>query len=238
MILEVSDLAKAYGRMRVVDDVSFGIAKGEALGIVGPNGAGKTTLFSLIAGAVAADGGVVLLEGRDLSALPPERRVAEGLARTHQIPRPFAKLTVFENLLVAACFARGLTERAATPIVGEILEATALLPRADRIAGGLPLLDRKRLELARALACGPKVLLLDEIAGGLTDGECGELVALIRSVNARGVAIIWIEHVVHALIAATSRLIAMADGRIVADGKPAEVMASRAVREIYLGAKL
>jgi branched-chain amino acid transport system ATP-binding protein len=237
-LLEARDLTKSYGRLRVVDGVSLTVGAGEALGIVGPNGAGKTTLFSLLAGAVAADAGAVLLEGRDVAALPAEARARLGVARTHQIPKPFVKLTVFENALVGACFARGLSERAATPLVGEILRTTGLLSRANRVAGSLPLLGRKRLELARALALAPKVLLLDEIAGGLTEGECRELVALIREINAQGVAIVWIEHIVHALVSATTRLVAMNFGRIVADGAPAEVMASREVREIYLGVAL
>jgi branched-chain amino acid transport system ATP-binding protein len=170
--------------------------------------------------------------------LPPEARVGLGVARTHQIPKPFAKLTVFENALVGACFARKLREREATPLVADILRDTGLLSSANRVAASLPLLDRKRLELARALVCAPKILLLDEIAGGLTLGECQELVTLIRDINARGVAIVWIEHIVHALVSATTRLIAMNFGRIVADGPPAEVMGSSEVREIYLGATL
>ena len=238
MILEVRDLTKNYGRLRVVDGVALDVAEGEAVGIVGPNGAGKTTLFSLIAGAVGADGGVVRLNGRDVTESPAEARVSAGLARTHQIPRPLSKLTVFENALVGACFARNLSEREATPLAGEALRSTGLLARANRLAGSLPLLDRKRLELARALACGPKLLLLDEIAGGLTEGECRELVAVIKEINARGVAIVWIEHIVHALLAATTRLVAMNFGRIVADGAPRDVMASREVREIYLGETL
>jgi len=238
MILAASGLTKSFGRLRVVDGVALSVADGEAVGVVGPNGAGKTTLFSLLAGALAPDAGEVRLAGRDVTALPAEARARAGLARTHQIPRPFGKLTVFENALVGACFARSLSEREATPLVGEALETTGLLGRADRVAGGLPLLDRKRLELARALACAPKLLLLDEIAGGLTEGECRTLIAIIKAINARGVAIVWIEHIVHALLATTTRLIAMNFGRIVADGDPAEVMASREVREIYLGQKL
>jgi len=237
-LLEVRGLTKSYGRLCVVDQLTLRVGAGEALGIVGPNGAGKTTLFSLIAGAVAADAGAVLLSGRDITALPPEARVVSGIARTHQIPKPFANLSVFENALVGACFARKLSEREATPLVAEVLRTTGLLSRAGRLAASLPLLDRKRLELARALACAPRLLLLDEIAGGLTLGECQELVALVRDINVQGVAIVWIEHVVHALISATRRLVAMNFGRIVADGAPSQVMASREVREIYLGATL
>jgi branched-chain amino acid transport system ATP-binding protein len=238
MILECRDLMKNFGRLRAVDGVALRVAEGEAVGVVGPNGAGKTTLFALLSGAVAPDGGEVWLAERDVTNLPAEARARAGLARTHQIPRPFGKLTVFENALVGACFARGLSEREAAPMVGEALETTGLLTRANRVAASLTLLDRKRLELARALACGPKLLLLDEIAGGLTEGECGALVAIIKAINARGVAIVWIEHIVHALLAATTRLVAMNFGRVVADGDPAMVMASREVREIYLGQKL
>jgi branched-chain amino acid transport system ATP-binding protein len=236
MILELDQISKSFGQVRVVDAISFGLAEGEALGIVGPNGAGKTTLFSLIGGALQPDRGHVRLLGRDVTRDAPQARCAAGIARTHQIPRPFGKLTVFENVLVGGCFATPRSERDAVELCGSILERTGLLRHANKPAGALTLLDRKRLELARALATQPRVLLLDEIAGGLTEGECHALVEMIHAIRATGVSIIWIEHIVHALLAVVTRLLVLNFGQLVAEGEPRAVMASRAVREIYLGA--
>jgi branched-chain amino acid transport system ATP-binding protein len=236
MLLELDKLSKSFGRLKVADAISFRLAEGEALGIVGPNGAGKTTLLSLIGGALHPDSGGVRLLGRDITHDSPQTRCAAGLARTHQIPRPFGKLTVFENVLVGACFAKRQPEKEAVEHCGAILERTGLLRHANKLAGALPLLDRKRLELARALATRPRVLLLDEIAGGLTEGECHVLVDMIRAISASGVSIIWIEHIVHALLAVVSRLVVLNFGQVVTEGEPRAVMASRAVREIYLGA--
>jgi branched-chain amino acid transport system ATP-binding protein len=236
MILELERLSKSFGRLKVADSVSLHLSQGEALGIVGPNGAGKTTLFSLIGGALKPDSGAIRLEGRDITADSPQARCAAGVARTHQIPRPFEKLTVFENVLVGACFAKTKRESEAVEACGAILDRTGLLSCANKPAGALSLLDRKRLELARALATEPRVLLLDEIAGGLTEGEGLALVAAIRQISASGVALIWIEHVVHALLAVVTRLVVLNFGRVIAEGDPREVMNSRQVREIYLGA--
>ena len=236
MILELDRLSKSFGQLKVADAISLGVADGEALGVVGPNGAGKTTLFSLIGGVLKPDSGTVRLMGRDITHDAPQARCAAGVARTHQIPRPFEKLTVFENVLVGACFARRRSEREAVDHCGAVLERTRLLRHANKPAGALPLLDRKRLELARALATEPRVLLLDEIAGGLTEGECRELIAMIGEISASGVAIVWIEHIVHALLAVVTRLVVLNFGQLIAEGEPRVVMASRQVREIYLGA--
>jgi branched-chain amino acid transport system ATP-binding protein len=236
MILELDGLSKSFGRLKVADAISFGLAEGEALGVVGPNGAGKTTLFSLIGGALKPDAGAVRLMGRDITNDSPQSRCAAGVARTHQIPRPFEKLTVFENVLVGGCFARRRAEKDVVEHCGAVLERAGLLAHANKLAGALPLLDRKRLELARALATELRVLLLDEIAGGLTEGECRELVKMIRAISASGVAILWIEHIVHALLAVVTRLVVLNFGQLIAQGEPRAVMASRQVREIYLGA--
>ena len=236
MILELDDISKRFGHLKVADAISFGVAEGEALGIVGPNGAGKTTLFSLISGALRPDRGHVRLLGKDVTAASPQARCAAGIARTHQVPRPFASLTVFENVLVGAWFATRRSEKDAAELCGAVLERTGLLRHANKLAGALPLLDRKRLELARALATQPRVLLLDEIAGGLTEGECAVLVEMIRAIGASGVSILWIEHIVHALLAVVTRLVVLNFGQVVAEGEPRAVMASQAVREIYLGA--
>jgi branched-chain amino acid transport system ATP-binding protein len=236
MILELDDISKRFGQLKVADAISFGVTEGEALGIVGPNGAGKTTLFSLIGGALLPDRGRVRLLGKDITAASPQARCAAGIARTHQVPRPFGRLTVFENVLVGACFAKPRSEKEAVELCGAVLERTGLLPYANKLAGALPLLDRKRLELARALATRPRVLLLDEIAGGLTEGECAVLVDMIRAIGASGVSILWIEHIVHALLAVVTRLVVLNFGQVVAEGEPQAVMASRSVREIYVGA--
>jgi branched-chain amino acid transport system ATP-binding protein len=235
MMLELDALEKNFGALVVADKISLQVREGEALGVIGPNGAGKTTLFALISGALQPARGTVKLDGRDVTSLSAQVRCRAGIGRSHQVPLPFEKLTVFENVLTAACFGQGKREREVVDVCGDVLERTGLLPKANRLAGTLTLLDRKRLELARALATGPRLLLLDEIAGGLTEGECRELVALIRAIHASGVTIIWIEHIVHALVAVVSRLAVLNFGRLIAQGEPREVMNSAEVRQIYLG---
>jgi branched-chain amino acid transport system ATP-binding protein len=235
MLLQVSGLKKSFGSIIVADDLDLSIAPGEAVGIIGPNGAGKTTLFNLIAGSLAPSAGNIRLDGRDLAGMPPQRRCRAGIGRTHQIPQPFEKLTVFENLLVGAVYGRRKTEREAAQSCGEILERLGLLKRANAPAGALTLLERKRLEMARALATAPRLLLLDEIAGGLTQGECLELVATIREIRKTGVAILWIEHVVHALLAVIDRLVVLNFGRKIAEGSPRQVMQLPDVHQIYTG---
>jgi len=235
MLLEVAGLKKNFGSITVADDLDLAIAPGEAVGIIGPNGAGKTTLFNLIAGALLPTGGSIRFDGRDLTGRPPQGRCRAGIGRTHQIPQPFEKLTVFENLLVGAVYGRGRTEREAAQSCGEILERLGLLTRANTLAGALTLLERKRLEMARALATAPRLLLLDEIAGGLTEGECAELVATIGEIRRTGVAILWIEHVVHALLAVIDRLVVLNFGRKIAEGLPKDVMQLPEVYQIYIG---
>jgi branched-chain amino acid transport system ATP-binding protein len=238
MILELREVSKSFGALKAADAISLEVPEGEALGIIGPNGAGKSTLFSLVSGALAPSAGQVLLDGRDVTRTSAQQRCVAGVGRSHQIPAPFEKLTVFENLLVAACFGRRKREAEVVEPCDEILQATGLLSKANRLAGSLSLLDRKRLEMARALATEPRLLLLDEIAGGLTEGECQELVAAIRGIHASGVTIIWIEHIVHALLAVVSRLVVLNFGRMIAQGHPREVMDSAEVREIYLGSPI
>jgi branched-chain amino acid transport system ATP-binding protein len=235
VIIELREVSKSYGAVRVADAINLGVPQGEALGVIGPNGAGKSTLFGLMSGALRPDAGRIFLADRDVTRDSAETRCIAGVARSHQIPQPFEKMTVFENLLVAAAFGQQKSEREATNICGEVLELTSLLPEANLVAGSLSLLDRKRLEMARALATGPRVLLLDEIAGGLTEGECHELVESIRTVHASGVTIVWIEHIVHALLAVVSRLMVLNFGKKIAEGDPRTVMDSAEVREIYLG---
>jgi branched-chain amino acid transport system ATP-binding protein len=234
-MLELKSVSKAFGVIVVASDIDLSLARGEALGIIGPNGAGKSTLFNLITGMLRPDRGCIVLEGRDITGLPPEQRCRAGLGRSFQIPLPFEHLSVFENLSVAALFGGGMSQAEAVQVSGETLALTGLEPKANLRAGSLSLLDRKRLELARALATRPRILLLDEIAGGLTDAECHILIETIRSIHARGISIIWIEHVVHALLAVVSRLVVLDFGRIVAQGVPSEVMRSSEVQTIYMG---
>ena len=207
----------------------------EAVGVIGPNGAGKTTALHVMAGRLRPDRGTVLLDGRDVTAVPAHARCRAGIALTHQIPHPFEAMTVFENVLVGATHGGGLAERHARGECSAALERTGLAVRANARAGTLTLLVRKRLELARALATRPRVLLLDEIAGGLTEPEVLALVAVIRDVRAAGVAIVWIEHIVHALRSAVDRLVAIDFGRTLMEGPPDAVMASPEVQRVYLG---
>ena len=234
-ILAVEDVSKRYGALTVTDGLSMSVAAGEALGVIGPNGAGKSTLFNLIAGNVRPDAGRVLFGGSDITALSPAARCRAGIGRSYQIPHPFTGMTLFENLLVGATFGANRDEAAASEVCVEVLRGTGLLKRANVRAGTLSLLERKRLELARALVTDPKVLLLDEIAGGLTQQECLALVETVRDVHATGVAIVWIEHVLHALRAIVQRLVVIDFGRKIEDGAPDAVMDSPRVREIYLG---
>ena len=234
-ILAFEQVSKRFGAVVVAQEIDLVLGEGEALGIIGPNGAGKTTLFGIATGAVAPDGGRVLLAGTDVTRMSPDRRCRLGLARTFQVPQPFGGMTVFENIVVAAAFGQGRRERDAYPPCLDILDRCGLVAKANRLAGSLTLLDRKRLELARALASRPRVLLLDEVAGGLTEHECGSLVALVREVRATGVSVIWIEHVVHALISVVDRLVVLHAGAIIASGNPNVVIRSEEVAEIYLG---
>jgi branched-chain amino acid transport system ATP-binding protein len=233
--LEVSDVAKSYGSLAVLRSVSVEVTAGEAVGIVGPNGAGKTTLLDLLTGISRCDAGRVRLNGEDVTRLPPPLRARKGLGRTFQVPRPLGDLTVFENALVPAIRAAGLRGRKAYDAACTALERTGMAHEANTRAGSLRLLDRKRLELARALAMQPDVLLLDEIAGGLSDPETDVLIETIRAVNAGGTTIVWVEHVLRVLTAVATRLICLADGRVIADGPPATVLASDDVRAAFLG---
>jgi len=234
-ILALHGVAKSYGALKVTDNVSLAVQAGETLGILGPNGAGKTTLFNLICGDASVDAGRVEFEGRDITALLPHRRCRLGLGRTYQIPQPFGQMSVFENLVAAACFGAGQREHEAWHTASEVLAQTGLHKQANQRAGSLTLLDRKRLELARALATRPKVLLLDEIAGGLTEPEARALVAELARIKAAGVTMVWIEHVVHALLAIADRLFVIDFGQPIAEGEPQAVLADPEVQRVYLG---
>jgi branched-chain amino acid transport system ATP-binding protein len=234
-LLEIVGLTKRFGRVAVAEDLSLSFGAGDAVGIVGPNGAGKTSVFGLISGDLTPDAGEVRFDGRSLAGIDPAIRCRIGIGRTYQIPRSFRAMTVFENVLVAAQQGGGATGRASHEMAARVLRETGLLAEANRPAEQLGLLQRKRLELARALATGPRVLLLDEVAGGLTDPEVAQLVAIVERARADGTAVIWIEHVVRALVAVVDRLICLAAGRIIGDGDPAAVLASPAVKRVFLG---
>src|SRR4051812_20584668 len=192
-LLALRGVSKSYGALKVTDDISFTVEAGETLGILGPNGAGKTTLFNLISGDVKVAAGRVEYEGRDVTRLAPHQRCRGGIGRSYQVPQPFGNMTVFENLVTAACFGGGQAERQAWQTAREVLDQTRLLAHANKPAGGLTLLDRKRLELARALATRPKLLLLDEIAGGLTEHEAAQLVDELGRIKSQGITMVWIE---------------------------------------------
>jgi branched-chain amino acid transport system ATP-binding protein len=236
-LLVGADVHKRFGALTVLDGVNFTLAANEAVGIVGPNGAGKTTLLNVLAGAYPPSGGTVFFNGADVTPLNAAQRCRLGVARSHQIPRPFGGMTVFENCLVAATTGGGLTGQNAHRGCVEALELCQMLHIANRRAETLGLLDRKRLELARALATGPRVLLLDEIGGGLTDEEANNLVETILVLRGRGLAIVWIEHIVHVLLRVVERLVCMDAGRIIADGKPDVVIADAAVIDAYIGGR-
>ena len=237
-LVELLGVSKSFGSVRAIEDVSLTVVEGEALGIVGPNGAGKTTLLNVIAGSLRADRGRVVFEGRDITSLSGHEHCRSGIARTFQIPRPFAGLTAFENVLVGATYGRGESEEKWQRASIEALEQARLLGKANSPAGQLTLLERKRLELARALVTEPRVLLLDEIGGGLTELEVLELVETIKALRGRGITIVWIEHIVHALLSVVDRLAALAAGRMLIEGDPQTVMQSPELRDVYLGSEL
>ena len=235
MILKLENLSKSFDSIRAIDAVDLEVMQGEALGVIGPNGAGKTTLFNLVTGLLKPDTGSIWFDGRDITRAPPRVRCIAGIGRSFQIPHPFESLTVFENLLVAAIHGRRQREPQVIDACGEILERTGLIAFANRRAGMLNLLGRKRLELARALASAPRLLLLDEIAGGLSEAECAELVQLVQDIKKAGMTIVWVEHIMHVLVAVVSRLAVLNFGRKIVEGESRSVMASAEVREIYMG---
>jgi branched-chain amino acid transport system ATP-binding protein len=237
-LLQLEHVTKRFGRVVIAEDLSLTVGPGETVGIVGPNGAGKTSLFGLISGDLAPGAGEVRFDGRTVTKLDAAARCRLGIGRTYQVPRPFGDMTVFENVLVAAQQGGGLRRRASYAAAVAALDRAGMSSQANLPAERLGLLQRKRLELARALATQPTLLLLDEVAGGLTDPEVAQLVEIVRGVNAEGTAVIWIEHVVRALTAVVSRLMCLSGGGFVGDGDPATVLADPAVREVFLGTEV
>ena len=234
-LLTAHGLGRSFGKLEVLSGLDLTVQAGEVLGIIGPNGAGKSTLLSVLGGSLPPSTGTIDYAGEDITHRKAHWRARHGIATSYQIPRPFLGMTVLENLLVAAEFGARLDKREAAGAAWYALERTGLTDRADDLAESLRLLDRKRLEVARALAGKPKLLLLDEVAGGLTEQELPPIIELVRSVQSIGVTVVWIEHVVHALTAVATRMICLTYGRILAEGTPAEVLGSPEVQAIYLG---
>jgi branched-chain amino acid transport system ATP-binding protein len=234
-LLVVKDLSRNFGSLAAVSELSFEVRRGEILGVMGPNGAGKTTVFNLLTGALKADTGSIVLDGRDITRLSASKRCRAGIGRTYQIPRPFTKMTVLENLMVPAVHGGGLPERKAKKISDEILEQISLTSVRNKFAGSLSLLGRKRLELGRALASQPKIILIDEVAGGLTEKEVEELLVIVKEIQLQGITIIWIEHIMMMMSEGADRLLFIAEGKPVKCGKPDEVMGSKEVLVRYWG---
>ncbi len=233
--LQIEDVRQRFGALTVLNGITVAVPPGQALGVVGPNGAGKTTLLDIVAGGRRPTGGQVRLAGQDVTTSSAAHRTRLGLGRTYQVPRPFASMTVFENALVAAARGAGLRRQAAYQAAYAALRRAGLAAKADVAAHRLTLLERKRLELARALATQPSVLLLDEIAGGLTEPETDALIGTIREVHAAGTTIVWVEHIMRALTQVVQRVVCLADGRLLFDGTPQAMLRDEQVQRAYLG---
>lgn len=234
-MLELASLSRAFGGLVVIDRLDFKVERGEIVGILGPNGAGKTTLFNMIAGVMAPSGGRILFGDRDITRMRPWDRCRLGIGRTYQIPKPFTHMSVFENVLTAALHGGRMPLPRAKKEAEAVLARLGLDRRAQIPAGQLGLLDMKQLELAKALALRPQFLLLDEIAGGLTEAECDVLLGRIDEIHRGGVTIVWIEHVLHALRRLVTRLAVLSGGNFIASGSPQNVLADQRVRQAYLG---
>ena len=234
-ILSLDGISKSFGAVVIADDLDLELGDGEVLGMLGPNGAGKTSLFGIMTGTLAPDSGRVVFADRDITRASAANRCRMGIARSFQVPQPFGGMTVFENLVVAAAFAKSIRESEVYGLSARILDDCGLHGKANVKAEKLTLLDRKRLELARALATRPRVLLLDEVAGGLSEVECETLVSLVRRIRETGVSMIWIEHVVHALVAVVDRVVVLAGGKFIANAPPHEAVHNPKVVEVYMG---
>ena len=234
-ILTVEKLSKSFGRVAAVHDLSFEVSQDEILGIIGPNGAGKTTLFNLITGEIKPESGKIMFNGADVTVTHTYKRCRMGIARTYQIPRPFGNMTVLENVLVGAVYGGGMGSKTSRRKCEEVLEKTGLFSKRNVFAESLPLLDRKRLELTKALATGPTLLLIDEVAGGLTESEVEEILKIIHSLRREGITILWVEHIMMAMKKGPDRLLVMNFGEKLLYGNPEEVLGTQEVHKIYLG---
>lgn len=234
-ILTVKDLGISFGSNHVLKSVNFELEQGEVLGVIGPNGAGKTVMLNILTGILKPTKGTIEFEGNEISGQNITERCHGGIGRTFQVPRPFEKMTVFENIMVGGVFGAGMTEKQAKEKALEVAETIGLSDKLNLFAGKLGLLDRKRLEIGRALATEPKILLLDEVGGGLTESEVGLIIDLVKTVKRQGVSVIWIEHIIRTMLEGTDRVLLLADGVDVICGKPLDVMNSKEVNQVYMG---
>ena len=234
-ILEFKNVTAGYGRVQILHNLTFEVKKGEVFGVIGPNGCGKTTMFNALIGLITPTQGHIVFNGRDVTKMSANDRARLGIGRTYQVPRPFEKMTVYENILVAAVHGAGLSEKAAQPKCLEALKLTGLYDKREVLSGSLTLLDRKRLEIARALGTQPVLLLLDEVAAGLTEAEVADVMKMVADLKSAGFSIIWIEHVIETMVNSTDHLMCMSDGTQLLIGDPLEVMNSKLVEEVYLG---
>ena len=235
VVVDFQSVSSGYDRIKILNNLSFEVFEGEVFGVIGPNGCGKTTMLNTMVGLVHRSRGKIIFDGHDISELPPFERCKRGIGRTFQVPRPFDKMTCLENVLVATTHGAGLTRKAGEELSLEILDRVGLIEKAKLPAGSLTLLDRKRLEIARALGTKPKLLLLDEVAAGLTEVEVQQVMELVAALQKEKLTIIWIEHILDTMMYATDRLMCMSEGRNVILGNPAEVIQSDIVQELYLG---
>jgi branched-chain amino acid transport system ATP-binding protein len=236
-LLEIEKISRTFGATRAVDNVSFAVQPGELLGLIGPNGAGKSTLFNLIAGAVAPSGGRILLDGTDMTGRKPYEMARAGVARTFQIPKPYKQLSVTENVMISA-FLQERSASAARELADVTLSDLGLAPYRDRPASELTVGLLKRLEVARALAMRPKLVLFDEIMAGLTPTEVGAMTEIVASLPARGITVIWVEHVLYAIMKTATRIIVVNRGSVIAEGPPVAIARDPAVVKAYLGEEM
>ena len=234
-MISFENIIAGYGCTRILDNLSFSVSEGEVFGVIGPNGCGKTTMLNVLTGSIYPISGSLLFKGREIGTLASHKRCRLGIGRTWQIPRPFAGMTVYENVLTSSVHGAGLSMEQGAEKAGGVLDEIGLADKKDTLSGELTLLDRKRLELARAMASDPSVLLLDEAAAGLTENEAKEIMSLVGSLKEKHYTVIWIEHNIETMLNATDRLMCMAEGRNVICGDPGEVMESEIVEELYLG---
>lgn len=234
-LLQFNSVNAGYGRVKILSELSFEVKAGEVFGVIGPNGCGKTTMFNALLGTIVPTKGEIVFDGHTITRKSPNERCRMGIGRTYQVPRPFEQMTVFENVLLAAVYGGKHSEKSGYPVAEESLRVTGLFEKRNIRAGTLTLLDRKRLEIARALGTEPKLLLLDEVAAGLTEAEVHDVMALVESLRQSGQTIIWIEHVIETMVKSTDTLMCMSTGTHLLIGDPAEVMNSKQVEEVYLG---
>ncbi|MBP2646184.1 MAG: lptB 3 [Firmicutes bacterium] len=237
VVLKVEDIGISFGSNHVLKSMSFELGENEVLGVIGPNGAGKTVMLNILTGILRPTKGKITFLGEDVTQKTITERCRMGFGRTFQVPRPFEKMTVFENVIVGGVYGDSLREKEAKKRALTITEMIGLGDKRDWFAGKLGLLDRKRLEIARALASNPKILLFDEVAGGLTESEVSDILDIVRMVKRQGVSVVWIEHVLKTMREGTDRVLCLAEGRDVVCGLPEEVMQSKEVHEVYLGAE-